>query len=98
MTVWPSPRLIRAGRVLAGIDQATLAEKAGVTRQAVSVVELDPGIKMDPRRRRVLEAMQRALEEEYGVLFFEQSETSGEGLRFKVGRNAADLRESKGSD
>jgi DNA-binding XRE family transcriptional regulator len=81
--IWPSPRLIRAGRVLAGADQATLAEKAGVTRQAVSVVETDDSKKMDPRRRKVLEAMQRVLEDEYGIEFFAASENSGEGVRFR---------------
>ena len=82
-SVWPSPRLVRAGRVLAGVDQAALALKAGVTRQAVSVVETDENEKMDPRRRKVLEAMQRVLEEEYGIVFFEASENSGEGVRFR---------------
>lgn len=81
--IWPSPRLIRAGRVLAGVDQATLAEKAGVTRQAVSVVETDNGEKMDPRRRKILEAMRRVLEDDYGVEFFAASESSGEGVRFR---------------
>jgi DNA-binding XRE family transcriptional regulator len=81
--VWPSPRLIKAGRVLAGVDQATLASLAGITRQAVSVVETDSGEKMDPRRRKMLEAMQRTLEDEYGVEFFAASEDSGEGVRFR---------------
>ena len=81
--VWPSPRLVRAGRVLAGVDQATLAESAGVTRQAISVVETDENEKMDPRRRKVLEAMQRVLEDEYGIEFFAASENSGEGVRFR---------------
>ena len=81
--IWPSPRLIRAGRALAGADQAALAEKAGVTRQAISVVEKHEGQKMDPRRRKILEAMQRALENVYGIEFFEASENSGEGVRFR---------------
>ena len=81
--VWPSPRLIRAGRALAGVDQATLAGLAGVTRQAVSVVETDSGEKMDPRRRKVLEAMRRVLEDEYGVEFFAASQHSGEGVRLR---------------
>jgi transcriptional regulator with XRE-family HTH domain len=81
--IWPSPRLIRAGRTLAGVDQAELADKAGVTRQAVSVVEKDEGHKMDPRRRKILEAMRLALENDYGIEFFEASENSGEGVRFK---------------
>ncbi|WP_439923888.1 hypothetical protein [Nitrobacter sp. JJSN] len=38
---------------------------------------------MDPRRRKVLEAMQRTLEDEYGVEFFAASEDSGEGVRFR---------------
>jgi DNA-binding XRE family transcriptional regulator len=81
--VWPPPRLIRAGRVLAGVDQATLALQAGVTRQAVSVVETDESEKMDPRRRKVLEAMQRVLEDQYGIEFFAASKNSGEGVRFR---------------
>jgi transcriptional regulator with XRE-family HTH domain len=72
--------------VLAGADQATLAEKAGVTRQAVSVVETDDSEKMDPRRRKILEAMQRVLEDEYGIEFFAASENSGEGVRFRKRR------------
>jgi DNA-binding XRE family transcriptional regulator len=81
--IWPSPRLIRAGRTLAGANQAALAHKAGVTRQAISVVEKDKSHKMDPRRRKILEAMQRVLENDYGIEFFEASENSGEGVRFK---------------
>src|SRR5450755_4315671 len=65
--IWPSPRLIRAGRTLAGANQAALAHKAGVTRQAISVVEKDKSHKMDPRRRKILEAMQRVLENDYGI-------------------------------
>ena len=38
---------------------------------------------MDPRRRKVLEAMQRVLEDEYDVEFFAASENSGEGVRFR---------------
>jgi DNA-binding XRE family transcriptional regulator len=81
--VWPTPRLVRAGRVLAGVDQATLALRAGVTRQAVSVVETDESERMDPRRRKVLEAMRHVLEDEYGIEFFAASENSGEGVRFR---------------
>lgn len=38
---------------------------------------------MDPRRRKVLEAMQRVLEDEYGLEFFAATESSGEGVRFR---------------
>ncbi|WLB23880.1 hypothetical protein [Bradyrhizobium japonicum] len=81
--VWPSPRLIRAGRALADVDQATLALEAGVTRQAVSVVETDESVRMDPRRRKILKAMQRVLEDKYGIEFFAASQNSGEGVRFR---------------
>jgi hypothetical protein len=54
-----------------------------VTRQAVSVVEIDDGLRIDPRRRKVLESLQRVLESDYGIIFFEASEVSGEGVRFR---------------
>ncbi len=81
--VWPTPRLIRAARGLVGIDQETLASKADVTRQAVIKVEADESDKMDPRRLKVLAALQRVFEDEYGIEFFAASENSGEGVRFR---------------
>ncbi len=81
--VWPTPRLIRAARGLVGIDQETLASKADVTRQAVIKIEADESERMDPRRVKVLQSLQRVLEEEYGIEFFAESENSGEGVRFR---------------
>jgi DNA-binding XRE family transcriptional regulator len=81
--VWPTPRLIRGARGLAGIDQEALAAKAGVTRQAVIKVESDKSDRMDPRRLKVLQSLQRVLEDEYGIEFFAASENSGEGLRLR---------------
>ena len=81
--IWPAPRLIRGARGLAGIDQETLAEKAGVTRQAVIKIEADESEKMDPRRLKVLQSLQRVFEDDYGIEFFEASENSGEGVRFR---------------
>lgn len=81
--IWPTPQLIRAARGLAGIDQKTLAEKAGVARKSVVTLEADKSEKMDPRRLKVLRALQRVLEDVYGVEFFAASEHSGEGVRFR---------------
>jgi DNA-binding XRE family transcriptional regulator len=81
--IWPTPRLIRGARGLAGIDQETLAAKAGVTRQAVIKIESDESEKMDPRRLKVLQSLQRVFEDYYGIEFFRASENSGEGVRFR---------------
>jgi DNA-binding XRE family transcriptional regulator len=81
--VWPSPRLIRAARALVGIDQETLASKANVTRQAVIKIEADEGDRMDPRRLKILQSLQRVFETEFGVEFFASGESSGEGVRFR---------------
>jgi DNA-binding XRE family transcriptional regulator len=81
--VWPTPRLIRGARGLAGIDQETLAQKAGVTRQAVIKIESDESDRMDPRRLKILQSLQRIFEDDYGIEFFEASENSGEGVRFR---------------
>jgi DNA-binding XRE family transcriptional regulator len=81
--IWPSPRLIRAARGLTGIDQATLAEKAGVARKTIVLIEADESDRMDPRRRKVLQTLQHVFENEYGIEFFAASEISGEGVRFR---------------
>jgi DNA-binding XRE family transcriptional regulator len=81
--IWPSPRLIRAARALTGIDQETLASKAKVTRQAIIKIEADESARMDPRRLKILQLLQRVFEDEYGVEFFAAGENSGEGVRFR---------------
>ena len=81
--IWPSPRLIRAARGLAGIDQAKLAEKAGVARKTIVLIEADESDRMDPRRLKILRSLQRVFEDEYKIEFFEASESSGEGVRFR---------------
>ena len=84
--IWPTPRLIRAARGLVGIDQKTLAETAGVSRKSVVTLEADKSEKMDPRRLKVLQELQRAFEDIYGVEFFAASEHSGEGVRLRKGK------------
>jgi DNA-binding XRE family transcriptional regulator len=81
--VWPTPRLIRAARGLVGIDQVTLAEKAGVTRLTVLKIESDESDRMDPRRLKALQSLQRVFEDAYGIEFFAASKSSGEGVRFR---------------
>jgi DNA-binding XRE family transcriptional regulator len=83
IAVWPTPRLIRGARGLAGIDQEELALKAGVTRQTIIKIEADESDRMDPRRLTILQTLQRVFGEDYGIEFFEASENSGEGVRFK---------------
>ena len=81
--VWPTPRLIRAGRVLAGIDQATLGRRAKVSRQAVIAVEGDENEMMDYRRAEILRKLQTVLEEEFGIDFQKETNKAGAGVRFK---------------
>lgn len=66
-----------------GIDQATLADKAGVARKTVVLIESDESEKMDPRRLKILAALGDVFEKEYGIEFFAASENSGEGVRFR---------------
>ena len=59
--IWPTPALIRAARGLVGIDQATLAKSATVSRKAVITVENDSSEQMDYRRVAVLKKLAIAL-------------------------------------
>ena len=68
---------------MVGIDQAALAEKAGVARKTVVLIEADESDRMDPRRLKILHSLQRVFEDEYGVEFFAAGENSGEGVRFR---------------
>lgn len=81
--VWPTPRLIRAGRGLAGIDQATLAERAKVSRQAVIAIERDEKEAMDYRRVAVLRKLQTVLENDFGIEFQKATKRAGPGVRLR---------------
>jgi transcriptional regulator with XRE-family HTH domain len=83
VTAWPSARLIRAARVLAGIDQSTLAADAGVAQKTVARIEADFSGSTDARRLEMLKLLSRVFAERYGIEFFEATEQSGEGLRFR---------------
>jgi len=54
-----------------------------VTRQAIIKIEADESARMDPRRLKILQLLQRVFEDEYGVEFFAAGENSGEGVRFR---------------
>jgi DNA-binding XRE family transcriptional regulator len=79
--IWPTPALLRAARGLVGIDQATLAKNAKVSRKAVISVENDTSERMDYRRVEVLLKLATALERKHGVEFTKPTLNRGEGVR-----------------
>jgi len=80
--IWPHPALIRAARGLVGIDQATLAAHADVSRHAVMSLEGHEGEEMDYRRLEVLRKVQAALETKFGIEFLHRGR-AGMGVRFR---------------
>jgi DNA-binding XRE family transcriptional regulator len=81
--IWPTPRLIRAARGLAGIDQDTLATCAEVSRKTVILIEGDKSDTMDYRRLEKLQKLQAVLENEHEIEFFPESKKIGEGVRMR---------------
>lgn len=78
-----TPTLIRAARALLGYDQETLAEKAGISRKTIALIEtMKPG-PIDPRRRRVLEDLRQKMEDELHVEFIFAGDKTGEGVRIR---------------
>ena len=84
--IWPTPRLIRAARGLAGLDQATLAARANVSRKAVISLEADESETMDYRRIAVLRKLQAVLENDFGVEFQKATKRAGPGVRLRNAR------------
>jgi transcriptional regulator with XRE-family HTH domain len=82
-TIWPTPRLIRAARGLAGLDQATLAARAKVSRKAVVSLEGDENETMDYRRAEVLRKLQAVLENDFGIEFQKPTKRAGPGVRLR---------------
>ena len=68
-------------RALVGIDQATLAKHAKVSRKAVVTLESDSARTMDYRRVEVMNKLAEALEKKYGIEFTKPSAGKGEGVR-----------------
>ena len=63
-----TPEMIRRARVEVGLDQGRLAQLAGISRKTV-VIEADLPVKVDARRRRVLERVRKVFEREFGLTF-----------------------------
>lgn len=78
-----TPSLIRAARALLGYDQEALAERLGISRKTLALIEtMKPG-PVDPRRRRVLEEMRAKMEDEMHVEFVFAGKSTGEGVRLR---------------
>lgn len=78
-----TPTLIRAARALLGYDQEALAERLGISRKTLALIEtMKPG-PVDPRRRRVLEKMKATMENDMHVEFVFASKSTGEGVRLR---------------
>jgi DNA-binding XRE family transcriptional regulator len=87
--IWPTPRLIRAARGLAGIDQETLGESAKVSRKTIILIESDKNETMDYRRLKKLQKLQAVLENEHEIEFFPESKKIGEGVRMRKRKRPA---------
>lgn len=64
-----TPEMIRRARVEVGLDQGKLAQLAGISRKTIVNVEADLPVKVDARRRRVLERVRKVFEREFGLSF-----------------------------
>jgi DNA-binding XRE family transcriptional regulator len=73
--------MIRLARELAGIDQADLAKRAGVSRKTVVAVERSLPARVDARRRLVLERIRSVFETTFGLEFSFPDDPAGEGVR-----------------
>ena len=79
-----TPALIRAARGLLGLDQAQVAERAGLKQRTISKLEREIEFSLkDKRRREALAAIRHAFEND-GIEFIFPSETSGPGVRMKL--------------
>lgn len=78
-----TPTLIRAARALLGYDQEALAERLGISRKTLALIEtMKPG-PVDLRRRRVLEDMKAKMGNEMHIEFVFASKSTGEGVRLR---------------
>jgi DNA-binding XRE family transcriptional regulator len=79
----PTPRMVRAARALAGMDQSVLAEKIGVDRKTIVRIETDTREKMDARRRGVLILIKQYFQDVRNIEFIFSSRETGEGVHFR---------------
>lgn len=78
-----TPTLVRAARALLGYDQATLAEKTGLSSKTIGLIETMVTVPTDVRRLKVLEKLRTKMEEELHVEFVFANAASGEGVRIR---------------
>lgn len=65
--------------------KSTLAADAGIAQKTVARIEADSNGSTDARRLAILKLLIRVVAERHGIYFFEETELSGEGLRFRKG-------------
>lgn len=76
-----SPAMMRAARGLLGLDQAEVAELAGLKQNTISRLEGEEDIyAKNQRRRDALKAIKDAFERK-GIEFIFPTDKSGEGVR-----------------
>jgi len=73
--------MIRVAREFAGIDQADLAKRAGISRKTVVAVERALPEMIDARRRLVLERIRNVFETAFGLCLTFPGDPGGEGVR-----------------
>lgn len=81
MPKYPSSAQIRAARGLLGWTRSQLADKVGVSRQTIDLMEN----KGDARNHATREKVQDLLER-HGVRFLDDDSEGGEGVRFEEPR------------
>jgi DNA-binding XRE family transcriptional regulator len=64
-------------------DQATLAEKTGISRKTIGLIETSESVPVDARRRRILEELRTKMEDELNVEFVFAGTKTGEGVRLR---------------
>lgn len=80
MSVRLTPRLCRAARALAGMDQNELASLSGVSRSTIGAFEIkdESARLMGTNNRALIEAFERA-----GLQFIPENEVGGFGIRLR---------------
>jgi DNA-binding XRE family transcriptional regulator len=94
MNVRLTPRLCRAARALAGMEQHDLASLSGVSRSTIGAFEIkdESARLMGTNNRAIIEAFERA-----GLQFIPENETAGLGIRLRdPRRHRPDKGASKG--
>jgi transcriptional regulator with XRE-family HTH domain len=76
-----TPSLIKAARALLRIDQAELAERTGISRKTISLIEIAKQDPTDARRRKMLADLRQKMETVLGLEFIFESDATGEGVR-----------------